>query len=682
MKLMINLFFLASIFSFANPMVLEYDTRLEDDKKVYVPLEGIVDVTVDWGDGTDTIVNSRGVINHTYSKDTVYTVSISGTLTHFGVEECLTSKFTPLKNLVKVKDFGDMWLSSLQCAFYKAVNLEGVPSYLPPTVSNLSRTFGQIKKPSLVGLNLWDVDSVLNMSYMFAAANNFNQDLGDWNVGSVKYMNHMFGWASSFNQNINSWNVSSVINMEAMFRSATTFNQPINSWDVSAVTNMKEMFKEAEVFNQALDGWDVGELTTLERTFEKAYKFNQNIDSWDIGNVTTATYSFSSAKDFNQPLNSWNVAKIVDMSYAFHRAEKFNQQLEQWDVSSVTNMRSMFDRAYSFDQNISNWDVTQVGTMRDLLSYGKLSSSHCDSLLIAWSQLPLKSVMNLDLGMSQYHSGSASEARDSIISKFNWYITDGGMLSSNPGLTLSMADSLIIREDSVLTLTLDMTDGANTNGSLSIEVPRMKGENYTITGDELTPTRDFFGELKVAITVKDSLGLAESVNMIITVTPVNDAPVLAPDFYYLQERVMNKGDSMVALLYADIWDVDDPYENLSSIVGKGENYSVQGITVIPDHNFVGELFVPIRGTDGKDTSDIKIMTITVLDVISPVQMSEEAKSVFDAQGKATIYNIHGQILWEGTLPANIEQLKQVLQNNLGMSLLKTPQGVFKFSKFE
>ena len=44
------------------------------------------------------------------------------------------------------------------------------------------------------------------MSYMFAGASDFNQNIGGWNMSSVNTIEGMFHNATSFNQNIGNWN--------------------------------------------------------------------------------------------------------------------------------------------------------------------------------------------------------------------------------------------------------------------------------------------------------------------------------------------------------------------------------------------------------------------------------------------------------------------------------------------
>ena len=93
------------------------------------------------------------------------------------------------------------------------------------------------------------------------------------NITDISYM---FAWASSFNQDISGWNVSNVTNMSDMFEGVGSFNQPLNDWDVSNVTDMYSMFYHARSFNQDLSMWCVSKITSAP------YGFNGSTPNWTL----------------------------------------------------------------------------------------------------------------------------------------------------------------------------------------------------------------------------------------------------------------------------------------------------------------------------------------------------------------------------------------------------------------
>jgi len=273
-------------------------------------------------------------------------------------------------------------------------------------------------------LDGWDVSSVTDMSNMFGSSG-FNGVIGSWDVSSVTHMSAMFHDASYFNRPIGNWDVSSVRYMSYMFDEASSFNQPIDSWDVSSVTDMSYMFDEASSFNQPIGSWDVSSVTDMYGMFYDAFSFNQPINSWDISSVTGIGGIFEGAFSFNQPLDSWDVSGLTSMHSMFEDATSFNQPLDSWDVSSVISMRYMFDGASSFNQPLDMWNVSSVTDMTLMLSGVTLSVLNYDNLLLGWSQLSLQSSVNFHGGNSIY-SYAAVDARQAIITNFQWTITDGG----------------------------------------------------------------------------------------------------------------------------------------------------------------------------------------------------------------------------------------------------------------
>jgi len=342
-------------------MTLEFNTSLSDGTTVTLPLYGIVNVTVDWGDGNSEPFTTTGNKDHTYTTEGIYTVNISGSLSQFGNGYY---NYDNAEKLIRVTSFGNLGLTSLFGAFRGTTNLEEVPADLPSEITDISYSFYNTGKVTIIGLNHWDVGSVTNMNYMFFGALAFNQDIGGWDVSSATSMYGMFRNAHAFNQDISDWDVSIVANMKFMFNSATSFNQNIGGWDVSSVTDISGMFGSATSFNQDIGGWDVSSVTDISSMFNSATSFNQDISGWDVSSVTDISSMFNSATSFNQDIGGWDVSSVNKMINMFDEATTFNQDIGGWDVSSVSIMGSMFYNATSFNQDIGGWDVSSVISMR------------------------------------------------------------------------------------------------------------------------------------------------------------------------------------------------------------------------------------------------------------------------------------------------------------------------------
>jgi len=366
MRIKLSFSIMAVIFNlniYAQPMVLVFDTNLSDGTTINLPLDGTVNVTVDWGDSYVEPFNSAGNKTHTYAAEGIYTVNISGTLTHYGVDSNIHNS----DKLIKVTSFGNIGLTNLAYAFFFAINLKKVPLIIPVNVTNMSYMFSN----AIVfnqDIGNWDVSNVTDMSFMFYHADLFNQDIGNWNVNNVVNMSYMFASAYSFNQDIGNWNVSNVMDMSYMFAFAKLFNKSIAKWNVRNVTNISYIFYGAYSFNQDIDNWNVANVTDMSGMFKYAFLFNRDIGNWDVSNVTNMSYMFASCP-FNQDIGSWDVSNVTDMSSMFYYAYSFNQDIGSWNVSNVTDMSGMFYYAYSFNQDIGNWDVSNVTDMTGMFYY-------------------------------------------------------------------------------------------------------------------------------------------------------------------------------------------------------------------------------------------------------------------------------------------------------------------------
>ncbi|RDU72400.1 BspA family leucine-rich repeat surface protein [Helicobacter aurati] len=213
-----------------------------------------------------------------------------------------------------------LYISCFYLLLYSMLDAQAVvqtKKYSPSTRYYLERL---LKDPTIPLAEI-DTSKITDMSRLFQ--NSLRKDftgIETWDVSNVKDMSYMFAGAKFFNQNIESWNVANVQFMSGMFYEARQFNQPLNGWDVSNVRFMFSMFLGAINFNQPLDSWNVKNVEAMGSMFYNARKFNQDISQWNLAKIKNTRDMFHNAKMFNQDLESWNLAKLHNKEKMFFRS--------------------------------------------------------------------------------------------------------------------------------------------------------------------------------------------------------------------------------------------------------------------------------------------------------------------------------------------------------------------------
>ena len=365
---------------------LEWDTLNTASTEAEFAIYGVQSpVTIDWGDGSMSVLNTDTNIAHTYSTSDIFEISIDGRFNEFTMSYGSVSQ-TNRSGLTKIKAWGDHGTTSLANSCAYTSNLNYVDPYLSNSVTTLKGMFKNTFYNGAEISNLttskvtdmtemlsqafdfnqpignWDTSSVTDMTEMFRLSEKFNQPLDNWDTSSVTSMFGIFRYSTKFNGSIGNWDTSSVTNMSSMFSEAFDFNQPIGNWDTSSVTSMSSMFSLAFDFDQPLNNWDTSSVTNMFGMF-RSTSVNQPLDTWDTSSVTSMRNMFDNAFNFNQPLNNWDTSSVIDMFGMFQSARTFNQPLNNWDTSSVTTMGRMFFGATNFNSNVGTWDTSNVTSM-------------------------------------------------------------------------------------------------------------------------------------------------------------------------------------------------------------------------------------------------------------------------------------------------------------------------------
>ena len=394
------------------PMELVFDGSCYSNFGVTLPISGFDDeepIFVDWGDGTKETYGfgTLYVSDLIVSASSEHVVRVYGTATQFGDDQYRgdNDNWDGAALLIRVDAWGDLGLSSLNHAFYRAEALVSLPSTLPPGITNL---FGTLSHATNFNQDVsnWDVSRVVTMEELFYYAESFNNGCDedvhtcplDWGDGTrnVRSMEAMFDEAHDFDQDINSWNVSRVQTFDDMFNSALAFNNGCADEDTSCamtwgddtrrVEDFSEMFEDTETFNQSVASFNVSSATRMDEMFKNSVFNNGCAEGvyscpmpWgsQTASVTNMSEMFEDNVAFNQDVSSWNLSSVTTIEEMFEDATAFNNGCGDstscplyWTTDgtsegdpttgSITTIYRVFEAATNFKQSVSTWDVSKV----------------------------------------------------------------------------------------------------------------------------------------------------------------------------------------------------------------------------------------------------------------------------------------------------------------------------------
>jgi gliding motility-associated-like protein len=139
-----------------------------------------------------------------------------------------------------------------------------------------------------------------------------------------------------------------------------------------------------------------------------------------------------------------------------------------------------------------------------------------------------------------------------------------------------------------------------------------EGVNYTFSDHTVTPARDFTGVLTVPVTVSDGEKKSDKFDLKITVTNVNDRPLITG------QSAVTMSEDITYQITSGVLTISDPDDNQFSVaVQPGTNYTVSGQSITPAANFSGTLTVPVSVSDGEASSNEFSLQIAVSAVNDP-----------------------------------------------------------------
>jgi gliding motility-associated-like protein len=168
--------------------------------------------------------------------------------------------------------------------------------------------------------------------------------------------------------------------------------------------------------------------------------------------------------------------------------------------------------------------------------------------------------------------------------------------SKNKPLTLQLSD-------------LKVTDPDNRYPS-GFTLKISSGERYSVSGAVITPLKDFTGILQVKVVVNDGTDDSEPYELKVDVLDnKNIAPAITGQ---IPLSISKNQPITLVLFHLKVTDPDNRFpDDFTLTVFPGNNYTFSNTTVKPDADFSGDLFVKISVHDGKASSEVYDLKITV-----------------------------------------------------------------------
>jgi hypothetical protein len=129
------------------------------------------------------------------------------------------------------------------------------------------------------------------------------------------------------------------------------------------------------------------------------------------------------------------------------------------------------------------------------------------------------------------------------------------------------------------------------------------GENYTFNGTTITPVLNYNGDLTIPINIddgEDENSQSDIFNLSVTVTPVNDAPVLTE----IGSQETAEDTALVLILEAsDVDENDLTFSATSDTTAVTVSISGDSLTMVPSADWNGTANITVTVSDGFLTDD-------------------------------------------------------------------------------
>ena len=348
---------------------------------IKLPVQGTgLNITVDWGDGTEVETVTTAFPTHTYTAAGTYEIKVWGTCPRWGYASSSTvsttsNYYTYTQCLTKVKQLGE--LSAVQYGFAQCKNLTEVSGdnlVTSKTFENVTDMSGMFYNcEGLINLDLsnFDTSKVTSMSRMFDGCSSLtNLDVSGFDTSKVTSMYQMFYVCSSLtNLDLSGFNTSKVTNMGDMFYHCSSLtNLDVSNFDTSNVTYMGLMFANcSSLTNLDVSRFETSKVTNMGVMFYNCEGLtNLDVSGFNTSKVTEMGLMFAGCSSLtNLDVSNFDTSNVTYMESMFRNCSKLtNLDVSRFNTSQVTNMISMFDGCSSLTNlDVSGFDTSKVTEM-------------------------------------------------------------------------------------------------------------------------------------------------------------------------------------------------------------------------------------------------------------------------------------------------------------------------------
>jgi Cadherin-like domain/Bacterial Ig domain len=200
-------------------------------------------------------------------------------------------------------------------------------------------------------------------------------------------------------------------------------------------------------------------------------------------------------------------------------------------------------------------------------------------------------------------------------------------------LTIMLTDLIVSDPDSVYPTDFTLT--------------MQGGSNYSVSGNTITPSADFSGDLEVPVTVNDGTVDSAVFTLSVTVTAVNDPPVISS----IPDQVTDEDTSLGPIAFT-VGDPETPAENLTVTATSGNqnlvpdaNIALGGsgvgrtLTVTPAADVNGVAEIRLTVTDGVDSATCTFLLTVVPGNDAPTAIGLSKNTVDENQPVGTLVGV-------------------------------------------